>query len=110
MIIYSNIESDEVSPSLEERNLGILFIIVDDFPNEILWRLWINDSRNVRCWFHAKYPDKIRSSWVRERLVNSFHLHPQWASIELTKTMLGLLVEVTNLNIFYNMSSLNLTF
>lgn len=75
--------------------IGLLFIIIDDFPNEVLWRLWLqhyidsssssNNSRNmsgdsshsttstttIRCWFHAKYPKRVTSLWVRERLGES---------------------------------------
>jgi hypothetical protein len=48
----------------------------------------------VRCWFHAKNPSNVRSAWVRERLVTSFHLRPEWGSIELTKVMAHMLHEV----------------
>jgi hypothetical protein len=101
-------------------NLGILFIIIDDFPNEPLWRLWLEhggvsdtpasvkdttvDTDNsavgpvaepiVRCWFHAKNPSNVRSAWVRERLVTSFQLRPEWGSIDLTKVMAHMLHEV----------------
>jgi hypothetical protein len=27
--------------------LGILFIIVDSFPNEVLWRLWLSNENNT---------------------------------------------------------------
>ena len=103
-------------PSNSEYNLGILFIIIDDFPNELLWRLWLehggvnnqntastsptstnnkNSNMTVQCWFHAKYPDRIRSSWVRERLVKSFQFKPEWGSLDLTKVMVHMLHEVS---------------
>jgi hypothetical protein len=105
-------------------NVGLLFIIIDDFPNEILWRLWAGQhlssfekekeegegegervkSRDsttdnyqgspVRFWFHAKYPDRVRSAWVRRRLVRGFHLQPSWGSVEITRVMVEMLHEV----------------
>lgn len=120
-------------------NLGILFIIIDKFPNELLWRLWLEhgvitdtlqqnetnadtfnnamgdesadgalDSERaatvvpllgtprVRIWFHAKFPERVTSPWVRARLVTSFHYKPEWGSLELTKVMVHLLHEVGN--------------
>ncbi len=84
-----------------EKNIGILFIIVDSFPNEAVWRLWLETSTNgkskdsVQVWFHAKYPNRVKSSWVRDRLVRNFHLQPEWGSLELTKTMVYMLKEVS---------------
>ena len=110
------------------RTLGILFIIIDDFPNEILWRIWLehgiatclnpsyysidengsniagsvagneNEADVVRVWFHAKYPDRVKSEWVRQRLVSSFHFKPEWGSVELTKVMVHMLNEVCKYN------------
>ncbi len=88
----------------EDLTLGILMIIIDDFPNEAIWRLWLEEfnagsvERNslprVQFWFHAKYPDRITSAWVRSRLVTSFHYTPEWGSVEITKAMVGMLHEV----------------
>lgn len=86
--------------SRPERSLGILFIIIDEMPNELLWRLWLSenssDVSNMRVWIHAKYPERVKSSWVKERLVKSFHLLPDWGSLDLTRVMLGLLDEVSD--------------
>jgi hypothetical protein len=49
----------------------------------------------VRFWFHAKNPSNVRSPWVRERLVTSFQLRPEWGSIDLTKVMAHMLHEVS---------------
>ncbi len=85
-----------------ERNLGILVTIIDDFPNELLWRLWLDtanadnsltENPKVRMWFHAKCPEKIRSPWVKERLIRSAHFKPEWGSIEITKAMAHMLHE-----------------
>lgn len=115
-------------PACSDHNLGILLIIIDQFPNEVLWRLWLeqggvtdasastNSSNHeepstpgtsagpgsvrprVQVWFHAKHPDRVTSAWVRERLVTSFQYRPEWGSLELTKVMVHLLHEVSGCN------------
>ena len=47
----------------------------------------------VRFLIHAKYPEKIKSKWVKERLV-TFHLMPSWGSLMLTEVMIKMLNEV----------------
>ena len=47
----------------------------------------------VRFLIHAKQPDRVKSGWVRERLM-SFHLKPNWGSLELTEVMVRMLDEV----------------
>lgn len=93
--------SDQNFPTTE-RNLGILVTIIDDFPNELLWRLWLDtinadnsleENPKVRIWFHAKCPEKVRSPWVKERLIRSAHFKPEWGSIEITKAMAHMLHE-----------------
>ena len=93
--------SDQNFPTTE-RNLGILVTIIDDFPNELLWRLWLDtinadnsleENPKVRMWFHAKCPEKVRSPWVKERLIRSAQFKPEWGSIEITKAMAHMLHE-----------------
>eukprot|EP01032_Pedospumella_encystans_P010025 gene10025-11750_t len=106
--VLTNIRS-ELAPivsanqiSTTERNLGILVTIIDDFPNELLWRLWLDTANaenspeekpKVRMWFHAKCPEKVRSPWVKARLIRSAHFKPEWGSIEITKAMAHMLHE-----------------
>ena len=47
----------------------------------------------VRFFIHAKYPDRVRSKWVRDRLV-PFNIRAGWGTVELTKIMVKLLEEV----------------
>ena len=47
----------------------------------------------IRFLIHAKYPEKVKSKWVKERLV-SFHLMPSWGSLLLTEVMVKMLNEV----------------
>lgn len=86
-----------LNSDVNAQTLGLLFIIIDDFPNELLWRTWLQQfaptqPQQVKLWFHAKHPERT-SPFVRARLVRSFQLRPEWGSIELTKTMLLLLHE-----------------
>jgi hypothetical protein len=87
---YLLIESSSVD------RFGVLIIIQDDFPNELLWRLWLISNPHIQIWIHAKYPERIHSEWVRDHFVKRFHFHPDWGSIALTKVMICLLYEVIN--------------
>eukprot|EP00596_Hydrurales_sp_CCMP1899_P008339 CAMPEP_0119047336 /NCGR_PEP_ID=MMETSP1177-20130426/52643_1 /TAXON_ID=2985 /ORGANISM="Ochromonas sp, Strain CCMP1899" /LENGTH=679 /DNA_ID=CAMNT_0007021835 /DNA_START=254 /DNA_END=2289 /DNA_ORIENTATION=+ len=49
-------------------------------------------SAPIRFLIHAKHPERIKSAWVKERLVN-FHLKPGWGSLELTEVMVKMLQE-----------------
>jgi hypothetical protein len=87
-----------VKPTHPTFVLGVLFIIIDDLPHEALWRVWLEQLDNVeecvKIIIHAKFPNKIKSAWVRERLAKSFHLKPNWGSVVLTEVMVKLLEEV----------------
>ena len=46
--------STEVSPSSPPR-IALLFTIIDEFPNELLWRVWLNGHESqFELYFHAK--------------------------------------------------------
>ena len=90
----------EIEEEKEEKKeftmLGLLFIIIDDLPHELLWRVWFNlleNEQRVKIFIHAKYPEKVLSPWVRSHLVD-FHFIPSWGSIEITKVMISLLRKV----------------
>lgn len=99
--------SDSVA---KDSNLCILFIIIDDFPLEHVWRLWLKNASDelhkVDVFFHAKHPDRVRSSWVRDRLVEQFHYSPSWGSVDIAKVMLFMLKEVNNNHSFCLVGSL----
>lgn len=52
-------------------------------------------KKEIRFWIHAKYPDRV-SPWVRERLVKTFQLLPEWGSLDLTDVMFRLLKEASS--------------
>lgn len=89
-----------------KNGLGILLIIIDELPHEAIWRVWLECGYHsyellkkgipsVKFWIHAKFPERVRSSWVRKRLVKDFHLKPSWGSVELTEVMIRMLIEAT---------------
>lgn len=45
---------------------------------------------SVRFHIHAKYPARVQSAWVRERLIAA-QLVPEWGSVELARAMLELM-------------------
>lgn len=82
------------SPSTKPLVLVIMFIIIDEFPLETVWREWIGARKDIICIFHAKIPYKVSSEWVRSRLSNHPRASPSppvWGSLELTQTMYYLL-------------------
>ncbi len=75
--------------------IAFLFIIVDKFPHEAVWRRWL-EAVPCHVYFHCKKPEAIESQWVRERLIASpggdiITYRPDWGSVELVRAMLALL-------------------
>lgn len=76
-LVAINMSSQQqTKPSTEcsEVKIAMLFLIIDDFPNECIWRAWIEaldriDRDRVKIRIHAKFPDKVISPWVRRYLV-----------------------------------------
>lgn len=118
----------EEEKKIKTRHLALLVLTIDDLPYEHIWKSWcetlssdsiVNDSKysknqckdedngyfiSVVC--HAKYPQNVKSEWLRQRLLtfppklgrgNSLsdpvHLSrtPNWGSVEITRAMLDLL-------------------
>lgn len=121
------------------RHIALLFLTIDDLPHEHVWREWLKSSQSteivaasegnnsgssssnetpmVSVLCHAKFPDRIKSEWLRQRHLlqrprndssnkrhhdyndnndspAKFHSHrPEWGSIEITRAMIDLLEE-----------------
>jgi hypothetical protein len=93
--------------------LALLVVTIDDLPYEHIWKAWCQtlspskkDDYFISVVCHAKYPKKVKSEWLRQRLLvhspklgrgNSFMepefltRTPNWGSIEITCAMLDLL-------------------
>lgn len=90
--------SEEAVARESQCGLTLLFIIVDSFPHEAIWRSWLDHAsqtsrEKVRVLFHAKFPNKVTSPWVKRHLCKTFQLSPSWGSLELTEVMVRLLEE-----------------
>jgi len=138
---------DNTTMKKKQRHIALLFLTIDDLPHEHVWREWLNSSSanyfsgdrkdnnidscesnndddndvmvSVLC--HAKNPERIKSSWLRQRhllqrttqhlnndnkmasakadnnyedIKPKFHSRrPEWGSIEITRAMIDLLEE-----------------
>ncbi len=96
--------NQELNLPVGEKKVALMFIIIDDLPLENLWRDWLEDFNgkyynNIEIFIHAKFPERIRSRWVGERLIRS-NLRPNWGSIELSKAMYYLMDDAFNVRGF----------
>jgi hypothetical protein len=72
---------------IKSGTLAIGFIVIDSLPHEDIWRRWAEDSAGgmkVQFMVHAKFPDKVQSDWVKQRLTK-VSFAPEWGSIELVR-------------------------
>lgn len=61
----------------KQRHICLLFLTIDDLPHEHLWRTFLdikNDELSksnlmVSAICHAKFPDKVKSPWLKQRLL-----------------------------------------
>jgi hypothetical protein len=115
-------KSDRTKP-----HICLLAIIIDELPYEHIWRAWADqngtnnddddDDDDPKCYVslvcHAKYPKRVQSPWVRQRLLVQppqigrggnargryttfadpiYHTHvPEWGSIEIARAMIDCL-------------------
>jgi hypothetical protein len=92
------------------KHLCLLVITIEDLPFEHIWKAWTQTTTQEDLWIsivvHAKFPQKLTSSWLKQRLLvcppkvgrgNSFldpeylTRKPNWGSIDITRAMLDLL-------------------
>jgi hypothetical protein len=113
------------APTKEEKtkkskHLALLVLTIEDLKYEHIWKSWCennnigedNDEYFISVVCHAKYPQKVKSEWLRQRMLtfppklgrgNSFsepvHLSrtPNWGSVEITRAMLDLLQDGLNI-------------
>ena len=77
------------------KSISLMIIIIDELPTEYIWRDWLNYMNyryksRVNIFIHAKFPNRVTSSWVRDRLIRS-NLKPDWGTVELSIVMMMLL-------------------
>ena len=80
-------------------HIAICLVIVDKLHHEDIWKTWVSESNpsedaktifTANLYIHAKFPDKITSPWVRERVLDHSFL-PEWNSVEVVCAMISVL-------------------
>ncbi len=125
----------------KRRHIALLFLTIDGLPHEHIWKEWLKSSSSstdvdaskdnkpsssdiettpvVSVLCHAKYPDRIKSEWLRQRhlmqqsrknndndSLTKFHSHrPEWGSVEITRAMIDLLEEALRIGTDDSMNS-----
>ena len=116
------------SPQKRKRSavphICLLAITIDDLPFERIWKTWAMENSAdsdgavdaAPCYVslvcHAKFPDKVQSAWLRQRLILKpprrgrgktyddpvYLTHsPAWGSKEITRAMRDVLVTATRI-------------
>eukprot|EP00339_Tiarina_fusa_P022080 CAMPEP_0117053282 /NCGR_PEP_ID=MMETSP0472-20121206/36841_1 /TAXON_ID=693140 ORGANISM="Tiarina fusus, Strain LIS" /NCGR_SAMPLE_ID=MMETSP0472 /ASSEMBLY_ACC=CAM_ASM_000603 /LENGTH=624 /DNA_ID=CAMNT_0004768253 /DNA_START=206 /DNA_END=2076 /DNA_ORIENTATION=+ len=96
------------------KHIALMVITIDDLPYEHIWKAWCQtlnpgnakDDYFISVVCHAKYPAKVQSGWLKQRMLvyppkvgrgNSYldpdflSRAPNWGSVEITRAMLDLL-------------------
>jgi len=138
----SAMDDAKTSKGNKRRHIALLFLTINDLPHEHVWKEWLksspstdndepaaksseednltspsNESPLVSVLCHAKYPDRIKSEWLRQRhllqqsrsssdnsrhkqdtnddiILPRFYSHrPEWGSVEITRAMIDLMEE-----------------
>jgi Core-2/I-Branching enzyme len=111
---HSNARNDNGQLDTGPRHICLLALTIDELPYEHIWRAWADGSVScdspvhVSLVCHAKFPNKVGSGFLRQRLLtrkpvigrgNSFAdpeystFAPEWGSVQLTRAMLSLLMQ-----------------
>lgn len=103
--------------TVKKVKVAICAVIVDSLKYEEIWRKWQSSSKSSECKFivHAKYPERIRSPWLRRHTLPFSH-RPNWNDVRVVKAMIDTLKEavkdddVTHTVCFHSNSSVVLIF
>lgn len=100
-------------------HIAICSTIVQDFPHELLWKKWINETggdieiclnqtksavdeeanntmascrikTSAELYIHAKNPEGIQSDWLKSKTIPITH-RPNWNDVRIIRAMLSLL-------------------
>ena len=68
---------------------------MDELYHEEIWKRWIERKNSdspyeARLFIHAKFPDRIQSTWVREQTLDHSFL-PEWNSPEVVRAIISTL-------------------
>lgn len=71
--------------------MAVLFMLREGLPFEEHWRLWIEaatkNGLEVHVFAHSHHPEKIRSIWLKTRLIRA-RFNTTWGSLDLVKVTL----------------------
>ena len=88
-------------------HLAICVCIIDSLVHEPIWKEFVGGdcnssqggqthpltlSTSAEIYIHAKYPERIRSSWVKEKTIATTY-RPEWNDIQIVRAMLALASE-----------------
>jgi hypothetical protein len=98
VVAYIQEVGNSVIESIDPQTTSwcLLFMIIDLLPYEDVWKRWLSKfggdkiNGHVSTLFHAKFPQSVKSSFVREYLIKT-DLCPEWGSIEIVKAQIELL-------------------
>lgn len=87
----------EKTASGPKKYIAICIVIVDQLYHEEIWKKWMDTGNTetespyvAEIFVHSKHPEKIESTWLRERLIDKLFF-PDWNSPEVVRAMLQLL-------------------
>jgi len=120
-------QKEETTNQSHQYHISLLFLTIDDLPHESIWRHWLsqcppNLTITVIC--HSKFPDRIKSSWLRRRHITQpgvrhanknikftqqqhedddstirlLSHEPNWGSVEIARAMIDLVDEGLNIH------------
>jgi hypothetical protein len=98
-------------------HICLMAITIDELPYEHIWKAWAT-TKNSSCYVslvcHAKYPYKVQSKWLQQRLLVQppqigrgttiadpiYHTHtPEWGSIDITRGMIDCLKDAVQIGV-----------
>jgi Core-2/I-Branching enzyme len=113
---WPDVAVDGNAPSPKTFHIALLALTIDDLPYEHLWRAWASAASTactdesttvyVSLLCHAKFPDRVRSSWLKQRLLvhppqagrghefadpSYLTYKPDWGKPSITRAMVALL-------------------
>jgi hypothetical protein len=90
------------------KHIALLVICIDELPYEHIWKAWATTTTGdalVSILVHAKYPGRVQSSWLRQRLLvhpprtgrgncyadPEYLTHaPEWGKVQIARAMVDL--------------------
>ena len=103
-IAAENVLDPDTSKGAVSKDLAVCLLCVDGLPFEAIWRHWARrcDAEagiRVKFYVHAHRREKVRSSWLRDRLIDD-HFDTKWGSVDLVRATCALFAAAVRDNHF----------